>query len=723
MLKNISFKNNYGVIIFIMAGVSIVPQLYYLSNIDQFSYDVLLALIPPVVALFLFFLLGMVFNLGQRSQCLLAGSGLSILLCDLFLRLDISHLDGASRVIPIDPVFASMNAVLYFGLPLIFLVYGWRIKKILIDLSFVLALLGGGLSFYSIFLSIYPSSEKYRLDADLVAKNIPDESIEKLPNVYFIWLDAMETGYMKKYISDNDVDKGFPGFTFFENNSANYLYTLQSYTSFMSGTVYDGGSYKDWSQRGNNLRKDLGSVGYRITSYAKKDFTSSFDDISHSSEKIYWKWTSSDHPFVTDFVAYWVVRSLPGFFANQSLEIGNVLGRLLHGRLNSSSIFSNVKTIADGIEPLSGVFTLKQLNADENHRDDNNEFVIAQAVIPHGPYVIDKKCNHRGPTGEPSKAYYEQVECSSDLVNKFLEKLKVLGRYDSSLIIIMGDHGSGWAGQVEGTKDGQVPLNKMYMPWSKSMVISRASALLMIKPPQKSSNKKLSISYKESQLVDIYPTTLSLLGFDKNIPPGIEGINLFSDTRSARKKVITYFKPSEIINPYDAETYELKFSSSGGLDDIAYRSKFREDASLPAIECDQIILFSNFYDYRTEGLSGVEKWGRWSDRKKPSIVFNLNTQRCSKYQLVLKLRGFVTKKNKTQHAEVLLNDVHIGDVTVKLGEKSPSEFIFTISPELIKQRDVNKLEFRIENPVSPESVGLSSDTRSLGLGFESMVFQ
>ncbi|MDX2345572.1 MAG: sulfatase-like hydrolase/transferase, partial [Legionella sp.] len=581
----------------------------------------------------------------------------------------------------------------------------------------------GGLALYSIILSVYLSTEKPRLETELVTKNVSDASIKKLPNVYFIWLDAMETGYMKKYILDNDADNDFPGFTFFENNSANYLYTDQSYASFMSGTVFEGGSYNDWSLRGDNLRKDLGDVGYRTTSYAKKNFISSFDDISYSSEKTYLKWTRSNHPFVADFVTYWVVRTLPTFFANQSLEIGSVLGGRVHTWFNSSSNYSDIKRISDGIEPLTGVFTLKQLIADENHRGDNNEFVIAQAVIPHGPHVIDKKCNYRGPEGNTSNAYYEQVECSSNLVNEFLEKLKLLNRYDSSLIIIMGDHGAGWAGQVEGKKDGQEPLNDKYMPWSKSQVISRASALLMVKPPQTSSNKKLSFSHKESQLVDIYPTVLSLLGLDEKIPPGIHGVNLYSDTKPVRKKVITYFKPSKIINSYDADIYELKFSSLGGLNDIVYLSKFIEDDNFPVIVCNQTILFSNFDNYRSEGLSGIEKWGRWSDRKEPSIKFNLNTSRCSQNRLKLNLKGFLTNKNMSQQADVLLNGTHIGEVAMNLGEKNPREFVFSVPLELIKQGEVNKLEFRIENPVTPKSVGVNNDTRLLGFGFESMVFQ
>jgi len=40
------FQNNFGVIIFITAGILFIPQFYYLSNIKEFSYDILLLLFP-----------------------------------------------------------------------------------------------------------------------------------------------------------------------------------------------------------------------------------------------------------------------------------------------------------------------------------------------------------------------------------------------------------------------------------------------------------------------------------------------------------------------------------------------------------------------------------------------------------------------------------------------------------------------------------------------------
>ena len=95
---------------------------------------------------------------------------------------------------------------------------------------------------------------------------------------------------------------------------------------------------------------------------------------------------------------------------------------------------------------------------------------------------------------------------------------------------------------------------------------------------------------------------------------------------------------------------------------------------------------------------------------------------CKSNELSINLRGFVTKSNPEQKAGVLLNNEYIGEVKIKAGESQPKEFSFDVSKKT-KCEEVNTLEFQIENPVSPKSIGVSNDARMLGIGFESMIFQ
>lgn len=720
-------RRYFGIIIFVSFGILFIPQLFYISNIFEFDGDIIL-LFVPVLASIVFVVLVSILPRGQRIQLVLAGLGLSIFLCDLILRADIGRLDGSSGDIPLHLATAVPNALLYVGLPLVFLFLGSRIAGLLANLAFVAAVLALGLTSYSTAISFMGTSGKAAEQAGSRAGGEVNTAENQRPNIYFIWLDAMETGYMKKYLAETRNADAFRGFTFFVNNSANYFYTLQSYASFMSGTVYKGGDYKDWSNKGLNLRKDLDALGYRMTSYAKRDFLSSLDDAAYGADDIFLKATRSRHPYVADFVTYWLVRSAPAIVANESLRYGRRLGNLIHDWVNPASPYSAVKSISDGIEPLTGVFVLRRFISDESTRAGFNEFVIAHAVLPHGPYVIDRNCAYRGRTGtDPKDAYFDQTVCAMDMVKKFLQKLKELGRYDKSMIIIMGDHGSGWAGLIDGVTDGSPPLNGKFTPWTRSMLVSRASAALMVKPPKSPATDPMAVSLRESQLVDLYPTILSLIGQEAGIAGDIDGINLFGPEQPGREKTILYFRPAREINAYEAEIYDLTMAPGGGLTDIVYRAKFRDPDKIRNIECGRPIEFSKATRdgeyYSADGLSGFEAHGRWSDGNLVTLKFRLPQTRCEAASVALSLRGFVNAKNPLQSGMLKLNGAPLGRVEIHAGQANPAQFTFELPAPAVKWGEFNELTLDIDRPVSPKSLGMSNDQRLLGFGFHTLEFR
>ena len=721
------FKNNYGIILFSVLGISFIPQLFYRQNIAEFSGDVFLVLIPLCFAAVIL-LIGSLLKLGKRTQLCLAGLGISIVVCDLILRGPLKSLDGSENQIAIEPLNAMLNLAIYVGLPAVFIILGKRIQKTLVDLSYVVCFGVVSLMALTIFQSPKHHSDKSASNFDQKTPSKPAQKPNNLPNIYFLWLDAMETGAMTKYLEDTANAEKYPGFTLFENNSANYLYTLQSYASFMSGTIYKGGDYDSWAAKGDSLREILQGKGYNISAYAKKDFLSSYDNVLSAADDVYAQRTQSKHPFVSDFITYSTVRSLPSLFANQSKTLGRKLGSGLHKKINANSSFASVTSIADGIEPLTGVFTLEKLIADEAQRASSNELIIAQAVIPHGPYVIDENCDYRGVSNRPSnELYYQQVLCSTKLTEEFLADLKRRGRYDSSTIIIMGDHGSGWAGLFD-KSNITPPLNKSFTRWTEQMVVSRASALLMIKPPTINESRAFTISQRESQLVDILPSLLGLVGLSNSVPEGIDGIDLFSEPAAidkARSKYFTYFRPAKTLNPYEAEIYELEYQLNEGIVGTKYKSKFIEKEDLLNLECGRPLIFSNVSDslpyYSQVGLSGVEGWGRWSESETITLTLKLPEEKCGEENMSLTVRAFVTDKNPSQSAQIYLNGNMIHKVSIVAGAKNPATFTFALPSETAKYNELNELEFRIKNPVSPQSIGVSADRRTLGFGFQKMI--
>jgi hypothetical protein len=537
----------------------------------------------------------------------------------------------------------------------------------------------------------------------------------------------METDYFEKYLKENEKENTYEGFTLFQHNSSNYLYTKQSYPSFMSGTIYKGQDYKNWEAKSDDLRLSLKKLGYINSTYAKKAYLSSNDSFAMSTSDVFQKQTQFKHPFLVDYISYWLVRALPATLANQSLVQGRKIGNWLFERFNSKNKqYLKVKSISDGIEPLSGVFVLNQLTQDEElSRNSHNEFVVAQAVLPHGPYVIDGQCKYRGKKqGNMSQHYYNQVECAASLVENFLTQLKHLKRYDSSIVVIMGDHGSGWTDTLNRTgKESPQPLNKQFSPWSQSQIISRSSALLMIKPAG-TKNIPLKYSIKESQLIDIYPTLLGLIGQSKHINKRVDGNNLFNETILPRKKYITFHHPSNVIDPYNAEIYNISYEKDTKTPKLIYQSKLKTESDMLPLICNQALSFTKGVDsFTTAGLSGVEKNGRWSNSETVKINVKFPKQACESSQIVFGLSAFMAKNRPFQKAKVLLNNNEIGLIEYKLGKENTNLVKINIPTMAMKLDAINTFEFQIDHPVSPKSLGLSTDDRKLALMFKTLELQ
>ncbi len=727
--KDSAFQANYGVIIFSCLGIGTVPVLYYLNNIAAFDNDITI-LFLPVITVLCFIAVCFKFSFTKSIQRVLAGFGLSILFCDIFFRANIRQLDGGVTNITVDTVSLMANVLFYFGLPLVLLIWGRRFKRLLVDLAYFSVLILAAVSMYAFFSTPLSASNAGRSGTTEDPRKERQQSAKGLPNIYLLWLDAMETEYTKRYLKISDNSTSFPGFTLFQNNSSNYLFTKQSYTSFMSGTVYNDGSYKEWTKGSVRLRKELKDFGYHVTTYAKKEFISSSDDAFIASEDVLLKQTASRHPFVSDFIAYWLVRSLPSVIANRSLEYGQLLGGLVFTVLNPGAKFSEVKTIAAGIEPLSGVFILKQLIEDEAERGGTDQFITMQAIIPHSPYVIDRECNYRGRIGgDPNDAYFEQVECAGSLVEEFLATLKELNRYDSSLIIVMGDHGAGWAALQEDYRERGAPLNKGFHPWTKAQIVSRSSALLMVKPPATAEGEQLMFSDRESQLVDIYPTVLSLIGYEGSSYPDITGVNVFAVEEPDREKYITYFRPSNVIDAFRADVYDLQYADGKGIYDLTFRSKLRDGSGESIIQCQKELQFSMIESgevgnyIKTKGLSASEVSGRWSDGHRVDIQFFMPPGGCSEGTVTLEVQGFVSKQKRSQSADVLFNNHRIGEILVNWGEQNSKVFSFVLPQKEYSHGSYETLSFQIKDPVSPMMLGLSSDKRMLGLRFRSILFR
>lgn len=543
----------------------------YVFNSNTFTNDHYLLLIPVIIAVTILGI-GAVFNiLGTRLfknyqkfnnlfQAFLASIGLIVFFNDLIIPTQASALNGVVKAIP-EPVLMTILELIIAITIYTFLLINFnnsKVKKLLISIcSYSIALV------FALGLFVIYFGASKNIDLSTIKKNIANQNKES-PNVYFLWLDEMQVDYFIKAITEDKQKNNFNNFTLYKNNISNYLYTFQSYHSFMSGTIFDGGDYKEWLSD-DRMRREFKSRNYNLTSYGMPEYISELDSNVLKTGDAVKELLVMKHPYFNDFNSLSLVRMSPNFLANESLLLGTRLSDAFTSYFYPNQRHKEqVNTIAMGMEPYSATVTYKHLIADEHSRQDKGEFVLAQIILPHGPIVMNKDCQYYPPTKPlnrqvASKKYLGQAKCAIKLVISFINTLKQLNRYDDSIIVVMSDHGHGRTDLMENYKIGKTKLNSKYSSWNEQQVLKRASALLMIKPVGSSKFQNLQISDIETQHVDIVPSLFSLLNWKTNYQ--FDGRDILSYNNEKRNSILTYFKSNKFPDFDDAEVYHVNYDS------------------------------------------------------------------------------------------------------------------------------------------------------------------
>ena len=180
---------------------------------------------------------------------------------------------------------------------------------------------------------------------------------------------------------------------------------------------------------------------------------------------------------------------------------------------------------------------MEQFLADEVNRPARGQYIYVHILVPHGPYVWSGDC-----TREDQSEYVKQAECATRLMKRFVEKLKGLGRYDDSLIVLHSDHGIGLNIGSDSSIDRMSVEVKAKLAdsggyHSPEQFERRLNSLMLIKPPNQAS-RPLAVSPLITQLVDIPATVADILGIPsaKN-----DGKPIFSDYQEREVPVYSGF--------------------------------------------------------------------------------------------------------------------------------------------------------------------------------------
>ncbi len=378
-------------------------------------------------------------------------------------------------------------------------------------------------------------------------------------NVYHIILDEFQSDAYN-YIINKDKNFMLDGFVYYKDFHTNYGLTYLSLPNIFTGKVYsEGMSYRDWQKNyiSNGFLSGLTQNGVGVSYYAEL-------------------YEESKLPFIV-FMRSAQLRENASWAFYSDLLFRRLLPYTLLGVLDK---FGHDETVS--VDPKSGTYGFSLTNfwgfmgaqvqnegslalfekmlEHETHLPSSGRYVFCHLMIPHKPYLFDKNGNPLTP-GNNFANYLKQVEFTINTIKRFINVLKKLNRFDDSLIILQGDHGSYWKSTYfkNAQKYNTEEMRYFYQDKNKDLsklsnveIESASSALLLIKPPLSTG---FLVSDARVTSTDIAPSVLSHFkivysDFDGIPLQGVAAIDLQTQNRNPVFFQDTYLNDGALENDY-----------------------------------------------------------------------------------------------------------------------------------------------------------------------------
>ena len=319
---------------------------------------------------------------------------------------------------------------------------------------------------------------------------------------------------------------------------------------------------------------------------------------------------------------------------------------------------------------------------------DRNSFKIIHLAGAHPPFRMDRNSNIVN--NIKKNTIYEHSQGALNIAYRYIDKLKESGVYDRTVLVVMADHGT---------------VTKFRNP------------LMLIKPKNSHNTGTLKIDDRAVSYVNLQATLADLMG----LPYQAFGTPFRVENQTDKRFFFWYswdFRWGKMAYLPTMFEYEINGNAadrkSWKLTGERYGEKVDDMYKLAST-----IIFSkkgNGKNYTLSGFSRNEKWGTWTDGD--VAIMNMRVKKGENKDLFLKatLRPYLGKRLKEQVVTVFANNQEIAKWHIAQKDTYQAKI-----PATVMLTDNIELKFKISNPLSPASEGLSSDRRELGIGLYDMV--
>jgi arylsulfatase A-like enzyme len=339
------------------------------------------------------------------------------------------------------------------------------------------------------------------------------------PNIILITLDTTRADHLSAYGYEKWTSPNFDRLAregvFFRQAYSTAPWTLPAHASLFAG-LYPASHGAHWTESESGI--DLGRLPEAVVTLAEILSEAGYATVGI----IAGGGCSSDFALDQGFQEY---NDLLVRFFHEVFESFGLLRWLdervsLKGRLSALHIY--LQRRADQITRLASRWV------ERNYRGDPF-FMFLNYFDPHAPYEPPPRylepfkegvLNEPGERSPLLSLYDGEIAHMDAFVGKFFLRLRKLGLYDESLIIVTGDHG-----EFFGEHDHWSHMHELYEEVVK--------VPLIIKYP--SSQGRRGVVDHRVSLVDIVPTVLRELGLE--VPAAVQGIDLHDTGREVVAEV------------------------------------------------------------------------------------------------------------------------------------------------------------------------------------------
>lgn len=683
------------------------PLAIYANNLNDSSIDLLshVLLFAPAIVAFAAVLFALLVLTPVRVSSLLLRVIAAICLTSwvyaTFLYGDYGRLDGKTLIIETWSALSIIQIGIFFAIAIAASMASLSITRRVLSSVFFIALIS---------LLVALVSDGGSLNRDLPStfhKELTELSPGK--NVIHVVLDTLQTDLLLAAMAENpDIVEALDGFTLYRDNASVYPTTSMSMPMLVTGRVYQN------EVKIEEFIDDLRASKIGIFRLKEKGFR--LDALKGCSRKLFEHCTTLSAKVLEggsasseslNLLDIFIFKSTPDALKSYVYNSGDWLLMRYSGYSEYEKL-GNVGIAHSILEKF-----IQEVAVSDSPQP---RYKLIHSLVTHPPYRFKPNCEIVSVDVLRENPAVESIQCGLGHLIDLLNKIKALGLYDRSMIIVSADHGASWVSEElkETFSESEISAH----------VVAYASAALMIKPYE--STGPLQYSEVQSSLLDIPTTILSANGISAdNTEDGVnKARNIFElDKNESRPR--NYYHYTWKTEYWTLSTLPplSNYHISGDLKEPESWS-FEPETGEP-LTCGQAELFrdvqSNVLALR--GLSGAEKWGRWSDSGLVILAFAAPSEACESDTLELELRAYVPPEHSTQRATVFLNGQELGELAFQSGQPMPRRMSFALPPGLLKQAAINKLHIRIKDPVSPKSLGKSTDAREIGIGFVSLLLK